>query len=415
MRRCAILPALNGSDKRHKPELADVFTLYGEQYCQNNPLPPSQHKVMHDIKACRSSALGGHLEQCDACGFERPAYNSCRNRHCPKCQALAKARWLEARKAELLPVGYFHDVFTLPHELNPIALANKRIIYNMLFRSVSETLLEFGKDPKHRLGGKIGFIATLHTWNQTLIDHIHLHCLVPAGAISFDGKSWIHASQKFLFPVKALSRAFRQRFIRLLKKAFEKGELIFPGKTASLGTKKGFSRLIDLLWKKDWVVYSKKPFQKPEYVLDYLARYVHRVAISNERIISTENGTITFWYKQRRRKQKPIKRKMSLKPDEFIRRFLLHVLPDDFMRIRYFGFLSNRYRKERLSQCRELLGICPEPPQITQKTCLELIFQLIGLDISICPHCKNGKMRIIKEIPKPLNLYSYKPQILDSS
>jgi hypothetical protein len=359
--------------------------------------------------------LGGHLEQCDACGFERPAYNSCRNRHCPKCQALAKARWLDERKAELLPVGYFHDVFTLPHELNPISLTNKRAIYNILFRSVSETLLEFGKDPRHRLGGKPGFIAILHTWDQTLMDHIHLHCLIPAGALSFDGKSWIHASKKFLFPVKALSRAFRQRFIRLLKKAFKKGEIIFPGNTRQLGTKKGFSRLINRLWGKDWVVYSKKPFKRPEYVLDYLGRYVHRVAISNNRIIAVEDKTVTFWYKKRLKSEKPVKKKMGLKAEEFIRRFLLHVLPSDFMRIRYFGFLSNRYRKERLRQCRGLLGICPDLPQISKKTCREMILQFTGFDISICPHCKKGNMIIIKEIPRPLNRYCHKPQILDSS
>ena len=188
MKRCALLPTLKDSDKRYKPELADIFRLYGEEYFLNNPLPPSHHKIMHAIKTCRTSALGGHLEQCDACGFKRPAYNSCRNRHCPKCQAVSKARWLDERKAELLPVGYFHNVFTLSHELNPIALTNKRLIYNILFRSVSETLLEFGKDPKHRLDGKLGFIAILHTWDQTLMDHIHLHCLIPAGAISQDGQ-----------------------------------------------------------------------------------------------------------------------------------------------------------------------------------------------------------------------------------
>jgi len=403
-------------DKRHRPELADIFRRYGEDYRRNHPMPASHHKIMHDIMACRTAQLGGHLEQCDSCGFERPAYNSCRNRHCPKCQALANAEWVEARRADLLPVGYFHDVFTLPHELNPIILTNKMLMYSMLFKAVSGTLLEFGKDPKHRLGGKIGIIAVLHTWDQTLGDHIHLHCLIPAGALGPDASKWIHASPKFLFPIKALSRAFRATLIRHLKKAFKKGEIIFPGNTVRFGTKRGFSRLIDALWKKDWVVYSKKPLPRPEDVLDYLGRYVHRVAISNDRIIDIENDTVSFWYKKRCKDKRPLKKKMRLKAAEFIRRYLLHALPEDFVRIRYFGLLANRDKKECLRKCRILLGASAEIPKAIQKGIKEYMLALTGGDISQCPRCKKGTMVTVREIPRPsLIRYPHKPKIFDSS
>jgi hypothetical protein len=378
-----IIPPL---EKIPQPEVADIFRLYGEQYRCTHSLPLSHLKVKHALEVCRTAALGGHLEKCDSCGFERPAYNSCRNRHCPKCQAFVKAKWLDKRTSELLPVKYFHNVFTLPHEINPLALTNKRIIYTLLFKAVSETLLEFGKDPKHRLGGKIGFICVLHTWDQILRDHLHLHCLIPAGALSFDGTAWIHTSGKFLFSVKALSRAFRKRFIDLLKKTYEKRELIFP---------------------------SKKPFSKPEYVLDYLGRYVHRVAISNNRIISIDNGHSTFWHRDRRHENK--KKQMTLTADEFIRRFLLHILPDDFMKVHYFGFLANRCKKEDLALCRQLLCLSPELPQTKKKTCHELMLELTGVDIGLCPCCKKGRMKIVRELPMPHRNYPNKPIVLDSS
>ncbi len=238
-------------------EVADIFRQYGAAYRRAHPLPPSHLKVMRAIEICRTAELGGHVEACAVCGFERVAYNSCRNRHCPKCQALAKAEWLDARRAELLATHYFHAVFTLPHELNPIALSNKAVVGHLLFRAVSETLLEFGADPEQGLGGLVGFTAILHTWDQTLLDHFHLHVLIPAGALSGDRQTWVAARENYLFPVRALSKMFRGKFIDALEQAFQAGELIFPGQTAALGTAEGFAQLLHGLWQKDWVVYCR--------------------------------------------------------------------------------------------------------------------------------------------------------------
>ena len=254
---------------RRGVELADIFRAYGESYRRDHPLPVSHLKVIEAVERCRTAVLGGHIERCDSCGFERPAYNSCRNRHCPKCQSLAKVKWLDKQKSELLPVGYFHLVFTLPHELNALILTNKKILLSHLFKTVSETLVDFGRT---RLGGQIGLITVLHTWEQTLLDHFHLHCLVPAGALSFDQKHWRPARQNFLFPVKALSLVFRGKFLDLLKKAFARNKLLFVGQTASLADSVAFNLLIDALQKKPWIVYAKKPFGSPVHVLDYLGR-----------------------------------------------------------------------------------------------------------------------------------------------
>ena len=402
---------------RAKWEVADIFRQYREAYRLKHGLPASHLKVMHDIEVCRTSSLGGHIEQCDSCGFERNAYNSCRNRHCPKCQALTKARWLEARKAELLPVVYFHNVFTLPHEINPIALCNKKVIFDILFKSVSETLLQFGRNPKNGLGGKLGFIAILHTWDQTLMDHFHLHCVIPSGCLSLDDSQWIAGRENFLFRVELLSGVFQGKFIHYLEKAFEKGKLIFPGKTQPLGTSKGFRDLKNQLWAKNWVVYSKPPFAGPEQVLDYLGRYTHRVAISNHRIVDVKNGKVTFQY--RNRKDNNTLKLMTLEADEFIRRFLLHIVPDGFMRIRHFGFLANRWKKQNLSRCRELLGLSPQLPEPSKKSNQELMLELTGIDVNKCPCCKKVTMRIISELPKlsdvPFNVLLNQPQIQDSS
>jgi hypothetical protein len=403
-----------GTGERPKHELADIFRLYGERYRSDHPLPASHLKVMHDIEVCRTAHLGGHLERCDCCGFERCSYNSCRNRHCPKCQALTKARWLEARKAELLPVTYFHSVFTLPHELNPLTLCNKKVIFRLLFKAVSETLTQFGANPGKGLGGKLGFTCILHTWDQTLLDHFHLHCLIPGGALSFDGKRWICAPENFLFPVKALSKVFRGKFIDLLKQAYAKGELIFPGATRHLARRKGFSRLIEQLWEKDWVVYSKRPFAGPQEVLDYLGRYTHRVAISNNRIIDVDNGQVTFTYKDR--KDNGSRKLMTLPAQEFIRRFLLHVLPEGFMRIRHFGFLANRSKKHDLTVCRQLLGLSPELPKPAPKTSRELMSELTGIDPTRCPQCTRGTMIIIWTFPElPVPEFNHSPLVFDSS
>ncbi len=364
-----------------RSELSDIFRSHGESYRRIHPLPASHLKVMRAIEVCRTKELGGHLERCNSCGFERPAYNSCRNRHCPKCQSMAKANWLQKQTSELLPTGYFHLVFTLPHELNRLILANKKTLLSLLFKAVSQTLLEFGRT---RLGGTVGMITVLHTWDQTLNDHFHLHCLIPAGALSFDQSRWTPARKNFLFPVKALSRVFRGKFLDLLKRASDQGKLNSAGE-------------VQTLREKNWVVYAKKPFGSPQTVLDYLGRYTHRVALSNDRILSVHNGQVTFSYRDRTDGDR--KKVMRLEAHEFIRRFLLHVLPDGFVRIRHFGFLSNRAKKHALPQCRRLLGLNPVLPEIPKKSPHELMLELTGVDLSRCPSCKQGTMLIVAELP----------------
>jgi Putative transposase/Transposase zinc-binding domain len=365
-----------------RPELADIFRRYGESYRRMHRLSACQQKVMRAVSVCRTQELGGHLDRCDACGFERPAYNSCRNRHCPKCQSLAKARWLEKQTSELLPVGYYHLVFTLPHELNPLVLANKKILLALLFKAVSETLLEFGH---RRLKGTLGIIAVLHTWDQTLKDHFHLHCLVPAGALSPDHSRWIKARQNFLFPVKALSRVFRGKFLDLLKQATKKAKIETPSET------------LQDLRQKNWNVYSKKPFGSPATVLDYLGRYTHRVALSNDRILKIDNEKVLLSYRDR--KDGDRKKTLALEADEFIRRFLLHVLPDGFMRIRHFGFLANRSKKQSLAQCRKLLDLNTALPKSPVLSAKDLLLKITGVDLSRCPCCGEGTMTIVGELP----------------
>jgi predicted Zn-ribbon and HTH transcriptional regulator len=376
-------------------ELADIFRNYGEQYRQKHALPLSHLRVMRAVERCRTAALGGHLHQCDACGFEHPAYNSCRNRHCPKCQSLAKARWLEKQKLELLPVGYFHLVFTVPHELNRLILVNKKPLINILFHAVSEALLEFART---HLGGTLGLTTVLHTWDQTLLDHFHLHCLVPAGALSFDQTRWIPARKNFLFPVTALSIVFRGKFLDLLKKAFDQKTLLFPGQSAPLADAGTFTLLLKTLRQKPWVVYAKKPFASPDSVLDYLGRYTHRVALSNNRILSAHNGEVIFSY--RNRKNHNQRKFMRLQTEEFIRRFLLHVIPKGLMRVRHFGFLANN-SKERLSKCRQLLGLLPALPKPLQRSTHELMLVLTGIDLTRCPRCLKGTLILRAQLPIP--------------
>ena len=368
-----------------RPELADIFRQYGEHYRKTHRLSAAQQKVMRAVETCRTAELGGHLKQCDTCGFEHPTYNSCRNRHCPKCQSLAKAKWLEKQTSELLPVGYFHLVFALPHEFNRLILAHKKIGLSLLFKAVSETLLEFGQT---RLKGTLGIIAVLHTWDQTLKDHFHLHCLVPAGALSSNHSRWIGARPNFLFPVTALSQVFQGKFLALLQQACDKGK-IPPANNEIKASRQ-----------KSWVVYAKKPFGSPQTVLDYLGRYTHRVALSNERILSVQNGQVTFTYRDR--KDKDRLKSMTLDAQEFIRRFLLHVLPDGFMRIRHFGFLANRTKKHSLPQCRKLLGLGAALPELPKKSAHDLLLELTGIDLSRCPRCQKGTLIVIGELPKVL-------------
>jgi predicted Zn-ribbon and HTH transcriptional regulator len=382
-----------------KPEVADIFRIYGNDYLKNNMLPYAHKKVMHHIAVCRTAKLGGHVEQCDSCGFKRNAYNSCRDRHCPKCQSLVKEKWLNDRKAELLPCGYFHLVFTLPHELNAIILCNKTVTLAILFAAVSGTLQTFAKDPQWRLEGQLGFISVLHTWSQTLMDHFHLHCLVPAGALSFDKSRWVPARESFLFRVESLAKEFRKRYLQKLEKAFAYGKLIFPGNTQIYNCHRKFKKLIQSLFQITWIVYAKRPFAGPQQVLEYLGRYTHRVAISNNRIVSITNDKVTFTYKDRKRNDEV--KSMTLDADEFIRRFLLHVLPRGFMKIRYFGFLANTNKKKCVPLLRKLIDPSARLPDKISETVQEMMLRLTGEDITCCPQCKKGRMVKLRKLAKP--------------
>lgn len=315
-------------------------------------LRSEQRQALRDLAACRTAALGGHEEACDACGHRRFAYNSCRNRHCPKCQASARARWLDARQAELLDVPYFHVVFTLPAELGPLALANQRIVYGILYQAASETLLQIAAQPRH-LGAKIGFLAVLHTWGQNLMLHPHLHCVVPTGGFSADGQQWIHGRANFFLPVRVLSRVFRGKFIARLKQAFRSGQLRFFGMLRKHADGQAFERLLDQSVRTDWVVYTKPPLGGARQVLKYLARYTHRTAISNSRLTAFDGQRVSFQWKDYADHNR--QKSMTLSADEFVRRFLLHVLPRGFTRIRYYGFLANRHRSEKVAAARRLI------------------------------------------------------------
>ena len=379
------------------PELADVFRLYGDRYALNHPLPQSHRNVMAATEACRTATLGGRMEECDHCHEKVILYNSCGNRHCPKCGAMATAKWLEARLVEVLPAPYFHGTFTVPHKLNPLIRCNKKSALGILFKAVSETLLQFGRSR----GGLLGITAVLHTWDQKLNDHFHIHCLIPAGMLSHDRTRWVPVDPKFLFPVKALSTVFRAKFLEYLEDAFAQDKLIFPGKTVSLASPDAFARLMRQVnsKKKQWVVDCRPPFAGPETVVDYLARYTYRIAISSNRILDISDGKVTFKYKDR--KDNNATRTVTLDADEFIRRFLLHVLPDGFQRVRHYGLFANRNKKHDLARCRELLGVSP-PPQPAGESTRELMLRIAGFDIAQCPHCKKGTLRFVGTLsPQP--------------
>ena len=404
--------AAQGSERpRSGLEVADILRHYGETYRCAYTVPPAHQKIIDDITACRTATLGGHAEWCQHCGFERYAYNSCRNRHCPKCQVLTKARWLEARKAELLPVPYFHTVFTLPHDLNALVLSNKRVLLAMLFKAASQTLLQFGRQ---NLGGQLAAVMVLHTWDQKLGAHFHIHSIIPAGALGKDGQQWLAINPRFLFPVRALSTVFREKFLDALEQAFTSNAFTFIGKTAHFGTPPGFAKLKAHLRHKAWVVTIKKPFGGPKQVLDYLGRSTHRVAIANHRIVEVRDGQVRFTYRDRR--QGDVVRTMGLKAHDFMHRFLLHVVPRGFMRIRHIGFLANRCKARALSQCRQLLGQPPEPPETRAKSVEEWMQQWTGMDITRCPHCGQGPL-LRRPLPPPDQHYGdpLPPPILDSS
>ncbi len=343
-------------------ELADLFRAAGPRYraLRAGHLGLAERKVMAAVEACRTAALGGHVESCGDCGHQRIAYNSCRNRHCPKCQGAAARLWLEAREADLLPVGYFHVVFTLPTAVADIAFANKAVVYDLLFQAASETMATIAADPKH-LGAKIGITAVLHTWGSAMTHHPHVHMIVPGGGIAPDGRRWVPARPAFLLPVRVLGALFRRLFLTRLVALHDAGRLAFFGALQHLADRRAFLRHLAPVRRMRWVVYAKPPFAGPEAVLRYLARYTHRIAISNRRLVAFDGDIVTFRYKDYRRSGPDRQQVMTLATDEFIRRFLLHVLPPGFHRIRHYGLLASGTRQTALARARELLAAAPPP------------------------------------------------------
>jgi hypothetical protein len=384
-------------------EIADIFRLHGPAYrdLHANCMNSEQRQVMHAVEVCRTAALGGHIDQCDHCGHRRISYNSCGNRHCPKCQSLAKAEWLENHRAQLLPVEYFHVVFTLPDSIAPIARQNKKVVYNILFRAVSETLRRIAADPKH-LGAAIGFLAVLHTWGQNLLMHPHIHCVVPGGGFSPNRQRWIPCRKSFFLPIRVLSRLFRGLFLHYLQKAYAAGKLQFHGTIRELIDPQKFMAFVKDCRKPEWVVYSKPPFGGPGQVLDYLGRYTHRVAISNHRLVSLNSGKVAFRWRDYKDGNKL--KTMTLDAQEFIRRFLLHVLPRGFVRIRHYGFLANPHREQNLSLCRQLLGtrgnFAPEP--LPPENPMQHYERFTRESASLCPACRQGHMVLIELIDASL-------------
>jgi hypothetical protein len=369
-------------------ELAAIFRQHGERYRATRRLSRQQRRVMRAIELCRTSALGGHAEKCSRCDYARNSYNSCRNRHCPKCQGADRLKWLESRQGELLPVEYFHVVFTLPEPIARIAFYNPQTVYGILFRAAAETLLTIARDPKH-LGAEIGFFGILHTWGQNLLHHPHVHFVVPGGGIAPNGQ-WVQCRPGFFLPVRVLSRLFRRLFLQAIHKAFEKDQLQFFGELAALKAPVDFRTYLDPVSHAEWVVYAKKPFGGPQTAIQYLARYTHRVALSNDRILGVSQGRVTFRWKDYRGKDRHKTRTMTLDAEEFIRRFLIHVLPPGFQRIRYFGLMANRHRKDTLARCRQLLTSEADQllPSIAQ--CQAARRDLKMCEPARCPQCRAG-------------------------
>lgn len=399
--------------ERPRLEVADIFRRYAAAYSAEHEasLSSAQRRVMQAITACRTAALGGHVEACDACEHQRIAYNSCRNRHCPKCQSLARAQWIEDRQSELLDCPYFHVVFTLPEPIAAIALQNKAAVYNILFAATANALLTIAADPKH-LGAQISFFAVLHTWGQNLMHHPHLHCVVPGGGLCAGGQRWIGCRPGFFLPVRVLSRFFRRRFLELLQQAFDNGQLEFFSSLQALREREAFCRYLDPLRQKEWVVYAKPPFAGPRQVLDYVGRYTHRVAISNNRLLDIEDGRVTFRWKDYR--DDHAQKTLTLEAYEFIRRFLMHVLPPGMQRIRYYGLMGNRHRQQKLAQCRQLLQMDCHAPSPTDSDASpdyrDQYAALTGLSLRQCPICGCGRMLAVEQLTRPTP-----PLILDTS
>lgn len=389
-------------------ELADIFRQHGPAYRQAHPLPLHQHRLMQAIETCRTPVMGGSVEWCGHCQYTHIRYRSCRNRHCPKCQGLAREKWLDQRRGELLPTEYFHVVFTLPEPIAAIAFYNKEVVYDLLFRATAETLLIIARDPQH-LGVELGFFAVLHTWGQNLHFHPHLHCVVPGGGLSADHDRWIHGGRRFLLPVKVLSHLFRRLMLEALGKAHAAGQLQFFGDLEPLRDPQAFARYLAPLSKCKWVVYAKAPFGGPQHVLEYLGRYTHRVAISNRRLLALEDGQVSLAWKDYRDGQQ--QKVMTVSAEEFIRRFLQHALPPGFQRIRYYGFLANCHRAEKLDLCRRLLAapctdLLPRPAD-----CRDSCVALTASNFRLCPRCGIGILTSIQILwpcngPVPLRLDS---------
>jgi hypothetical protein len=374
--------------KAFSPEVADIFKIYGDEYKKKYHLPNKHLKVIRDITACRTSILGGHVDSCDNCGHKRISYNSCRNRHCPKCQFIKKEQWVDKLSRELLPIPYFHIVFTIPRELNKIALRNHKAFYAIMFKASAETLKIISRDKKH-LGAEIGFISVLHTWGQNLSFHPHVHCIVMGGGLSPNKKKWIGNNKDYFLPVQVLSRLFRGKFLFYLKQAMEDNKF---------GNNCNLNLVVNVLYRKEWIVNAKSPFKSPESVIKYLGRYTHRIAISNRRIISVKNGKVSFTWKDYRDNQTKI---MTVDAFEFIRRFLQHVLPKGFIKIRYYGLLANRCRNTNIKLCGRLLNyiFSEKSKDDNEKTWQELLLQFTGFDIDACPACGIGRMKIKEYLP----------------
>jgi predicted Zn-ribbon and HTH transcriptional regulator len=377
-------------------EVADIIRAAGQQFIEHSRdwITVAHLRVLKAIERCRTAALGWHVDECTHCGYSGLSYNSCRNRHCPKCQANARRRWIHGRRKELLPVPYAHVVFTVPRLLSPIALQNKKLIYSLLLRLSAETLIEVARNPKH-LGAEIGFFSVLHTWSQRLDHHPHVHCVVPAGGLSFDHQRWVGANPRYRFflPQKVLGIVFRGKLREALQDAFDRKEICFQGQSQHLSDPKVFHAFIRQLFRHEWVAHCKRPFGGPEYVLRYLGHYTHRVAISNRRLVSFENGQVTFRWRDRAHGNQ--EKAMTLKADEFLRRFLLHLLPMGFMRIRNFGFLANRHRAALLSLCFQLLQSAPDKPTVQDPP-----DEVSASGLWKCPKC-GGPMIVILRIGPP--------------
>jgi len=371
--------------KKDRLEIADILRKHIADYQDQYPLWSEHRKIVYDLLNCRTAYLGGHIDRCSHCGAMRIAYHSCRNRHCPTCQHMPRERWLEKRKGEILPAKYFHVVFTLPHELNPIVLNHKKVMLTILFKATSQALLAFGEN---ELGGKLGFIATLHTWDQQLKAHFHLHCLVAGGAVSKEGSRWTPCKGNYLFNEQALSLVFRGKFMDRMSTACQHGDIKFAGDQ--------YNQLKDRLYEKNWIIDVRDPVNSPEHVLQYLARYTHRVAIANSRITALKDAMVTFKIKNRKKNRAE---QITIPAVEFIRRFLLHSLPGGFVRIRHYGFLANRNRSANLNAIRQLMGL-PKPPEKQIASVEQMMRQLTGIDITLCPCCHKGKMQLFLQIPE---------------